>query len=307
MSSVPELRARIMELDTEINLQKELRVIKKLEHDKSLVQSQLNAVLDPIARLPFEISSGIFLHSLSGPFPEPGADHVPTLLLNICHTWSTIAISTPDLWSAIQIEFPAMRTWRNSCRFGFSERVIAPYLSRWDDDVSAVIWRHEAQLKRLAILDYDYDDNEDREREIDFFGGTTPDALPLLAHLTIRSDERAYLTDEIVKLLCLAPNLVECFLDITHPVHDDFDIIGEQLVLASLRRLTFGERDDRLDDYDDVILDHQVLSLPMDSVSSASTPLLCLTCRKTTDSSLGFDKRYNYTRLCFQVFDVEFS
>ncbi|KAJ7242400.1 hypothetical protein B0H12DRAFT_1221390, partial [Mycena haematopus] len=101
--SAQELRARIMKLDTEIELQREL--LKKLEHDKSLAQRQLNAVLDPIARLPLEICSEIFLQSRS-PFSVPGAGHVPTILLNICSTWSAIALSTPDLWTAIQIEFP---------------------------------------------------------------------------------------------------------------------------------------------------------------------------------------------------------
>jgi hypothetical protein len=36
-------------------------MLKKLEHDKSLVQRQLNTVRDPVACLPFEISSEIFL------------------------------------------------------------------------------------------------------------------------------------------------------------------------------------------------------------------------------------------------------
>ncbi|KAJ7208428.1 hypothetical protein B0H12DRAFT_1242994 [Mycena haematopus] len=69
-----------------------------------------------------------------------------------------------------------------------------------------------------------------------------PEALSLHQHLS-------RFADEILKLLRLAPNLVEC----------------EQLVLASLRRLTIGE----LSNYDGVILNYlslpalKVLSLPM--------------------------------------------
>ncbi|KAF8198353.1 hypothetical protein K438DRAFT_1967095 [Mycena galopus ATCC 62051] len=61
--SLQELRARVVKLDAEIDLQKE--VLNKLGRDKSLVIREINAVLDPIARLLLEISSKIFVHSLS--------------------------------------------------------------------------------------------------------------------------------------------------------------------------------------------------------------------------------------------------
>ncbi|KAJ6510482.1 hypothetical protein C8R45DRAFT_771921, partial [Mycena sanguinolenta] len=56
-------------------------------------------------RLPLEISSEIFLQCLP-PSSEktPGALCAPLLLLNICNTWTTIALSTPGLWSAILID-----------------------------------------------------------------------------------------------------------------------------------------------------------------------------------------------------------
>ncbi|KAJ7827993.1 hypothetical protein B0H13DRAFT_304412 [Mycena leptocephala] len=92
MSGVEALRARIDKLSTEINMQTEL--LKKLQHDKSLVQRQLNAVLDPVARLPVEISSEIFLQSLPI-LIEPDARHAAMLLLNICNSWTSIALSTP--------------------------------------------------------------------------------------------------------------------------------------------------------------------------------------------------------------------
>ncbi|KAJ7328941.1 hypothetical protein DFH08DRAFT_1084414 [Mycena albidolilacea] len=74
------LRPRIEELSSEILLQKEL--LKKLEHDKILVKRELNAVADPVARLPLELSSEIFLQSLDPlPKPQPRARHAPMLLL----------------------------------------------------------------------------------------------------------------------------------------------------------------------------------------------------------------------------------
>ncbi|KAJ7302070.1 hypothetical protein DFH08DRAFT_723533, partial [Mycena albidolilacea] len=92
-----ELRARIVELDTEIRRQRDSEVLKDLECDRSLVRRQLNARIDPVARLPVEISSEIFIQSLP-PFPQPGAIHIPMLLLNICNTWRDIALSTPSFW-----------------------------------------------------------------------------------------------------------------------------------------------------------------------------------------------------------------
>ncbi|KAJ7893363.1 hypothetical protein B0H14DRAFT_2186418, partial [Mycena olivaceomarginata] len=82
-------------------------LMTKLEKDKSLVQHQLNAVVDAVARLPLEISSQIFLHILDpSPVPKPGVRHAFMVLLNVCDGWTTIALFTPDLWTAIHIVFP---------------------------------------------------------------------------------------------------------------------------------------------------------------------------------------------------------
>ncbi|KAJ7677394.1 hypothetical protein B0H14DRAFT_3177785 [Mycena olivaceomarginata] len=66
MDSVEELHSRITKLDTEIELQRKLLLpVAKLERDKRLAQRQLNAALDPVERLPFEISSEILVLSRS--------------------------------------------------------------------------------------------------------------------------------------------------------------------------------------------------------------------------------------------------
>ncbi|KAJ7640389.1 hypothetical protein DFH06DRAFT_1052811, partial [Mycena polygramma] len=128
MSGVEKLRARVAELSTAIHLQKE--VLKNLEKDKSLVQAELNAALDPVARLPPEISSEIFLQSLPC-FLErkPSVQDAPLLFLHICHAWRDIALFTPDLWSEIQVRFP--------CAPGFNEGVQA--------------WLHRASNRLLSI------------------------------------------------------------------------------------------------------------------------------------------------------------
>ncbi|KAJ7666674.1 hypothetical protein DFH06DRAFT_952721, partial [Mycena polygramma] len=103
------LQALIETLSADIDLQK--TVLKDLEHRKSAAQGKLNAIRDPMARLPPEISSEIFLwqctpESQDSRPPKPNAREAPMLLLNVCKAWSAIAVSTPMLWSSIDIDFP---------------------------------------------------------------------------------------------------------------------------------------------------------------------------------------------------------
>ncbi|KAJ7453639.1 hypothetical protein B0H11DRAFT_1740939, partial [Mycena galericulata] len=89
------LETRLAKISADIELQK--AVLKNLEHSKILVRRQLNSVRDPVARLPLEISSEIFIQCLR-PFPVPRARHAPMLFLNVCNAWTDIALSTPALW-----------------------------------------------------------------------------------------------------------------------------------------------------------------------------------------------------------------
>jgi hypothetical protein len=174
--SAQVLRARIEELSSEITLQKKL--LKQLEHDKSLVQGQLNAVMDPLARLPLEISSEIFLQCIRvnpncaaregdpGLRPMAGAPRVPMLLLNVCNAWSAIALSTPALWSTIQIDFPCAGGLTQLLPIWFQRARNRPlYISLRGDlsnlnDSGSVIWRYGGQIKDLEICD---DDDANRD------------------------------------------------------------------------------------------------------------------------------------------------
>ncbi|KAJ7612449.1 hypothetical protein DFH06DRAFT_958718, partial [Mycena polygramma] len=63
------------------------------------------AIRDPLVRLPVEITSKIFLQCL----PEhrmPNSWTAPMLLLNVCNTWTDIALSTPVLWASIHLDLP---------------------------------------------------------------------------------------------------------------------------------------------------------------------------------------------------------
>ncbi|KAJ7204619.1 hypothetical protein C8J57DRAFT_1100717, partial [Mycena rebaudengoi] len=101
--TVAALRKRLGELASSITLQK--KVLHDLEHSRAATRRQLNTILDPIARLPLEITSDIFMRCL----PEvcrPNARTAPILFLNVCATWAEIALSTPALWATIHVDFP---------------------------------------------------------------------------------------------------------------------------------------------------------------------------------------------------------
>ncbi|KAJ7649923.1 hypothetical protein FB45DRAFT_730999, partial [Roridomyces roridus] len=106
------MEAQIEQICLKIERQKD--VLRKLESSKSLLQQQLNALRDPIARLPVEIASEIFLECIPPPspsdnargYPRPQAHHAPLMLLNICRSWTEIALSTPALWASVDIVLP---------------------------------------------------------------------------------------------------------------------------------------------------------------------------------------------------------
>ncbi|KAJ7915577.1 hypothetical protein B0H13DRAFT_2453881 [Mycena leptocephala] len=267
--SVKEIQARIAKLSTDIDLQKE--VLRQLEQSKSAAQRELNAIRDPVARLPLEISSEIFLLCLPLQ-PMPGADDAPMLLLNICNAWTDIALSTPALWAAIHINFPHGE--------GFKE-VITIWLQRarnrpltisldgeFDQSVAPFIWQHAQQLKHLEILCYRYggDSDEGSDGGFDLLEGTSPGPLSVLETLIVDGEYPG----EVLELLQLAPKLVECtFLD---RVHSDFEQVDKMLILPTLRRMMFGKVT-KCPSGDDNILNGlslpalEMLSLPLHEVT----------------------------------------
>ncbi|KAJ6558215.1 hypothetical protein B0H19DRAFT_1070757 [Mycena capillaripes] len=270
MHGIQELRERIVKLSAEIQLQTEL--LKKLEHDKSLVQRQLNAILDPMVRLPLEISSEIFLQSLP-PFPEPGTRNLPQLLLNVCNAWTDIVLFTPSLWTAIKITFPCTRGLEDSLRawlqragnHPLSISLVGP--ETFDRSVMGIIWEHGQQLQHLQMC---YKEEDERinfgvDDRIDFLGGQSPGPLPLLKTLRISGltrlqyDWQGYSGPQFLQLLDLAPNLIECVFDGVEPVLD-VRTTAKKLVLPCLHRLMFGGGYETYPSSDDGLL--KSLTLP---------------------------------------------
>ncbi|KAJ7745218.1 hypothetical protein DFH07DRAFT_1063241 [Mycena maculata] len=100
-SAVAKLRTRIEGISLSIARQKE--ILQDLEKQKSAAQGELNAILDPMSRMPLEISSDIFTRCLSTS-PTFLPRDAPSLFLNVCRAWRNIALGTPSLWAAINDE-----------------------------------------------------------------------------------------------------------------------------------------------------------------------------------------------------------
>ncbi|KAJ6583826.1 hypothetical protein DFH09DRAFT_1028703 [Mycena vulgaris] len=104
MAFVPDLHRRIEEISLTIERQKE--ILRDLENRRSDLQSDLNNIRDPMARLPLEISSDIFMCCTPHDYiPNPHPTVAPMLLMRVCRAWSKIAISTPLLWATISVEY----------------------------------------------------------------------------------------------------------------------------------------------------------------------------------------------------------
>ncbi|KAJ7666707.1 hypothetical protein DFH06DRAFT_1184552 [Mycena polygramma] len=224
MPDIEELQARIAKLSTDIDLQNE--VLRELVQSKSAAQRLLNAIRDPVARLPFELSSEIFLHCLPQQ-RKPDACTAPMLLLGVCNAWTGIALSTPALWSAIYLDFPGteiLRLWLQRSH-SFSLHIHRAL----NNDVATTLSQHAARLQHLRI----------DEEMIHPSVVTQLGSFPCLRTLTVEG-----LPDNFNGLHCfprgllrMAPNLVECTF---HMSYCDPHYNGEIIILRDLRCLKFG-------------------------------------------------------------------
>ncbi|KAJ7680148.1 hypothetical protein B0H17DRAFT_73118 [Mycena rosella] len=271
--SVKELQTRIEDVSADIDRQKQ--VLTKLERSRSALQWQLNAIRDPVSRLPLEISSEIFIRCLSSPDAHPSALDI-ILFLNICNAWTDIALSTAALWAAIHIDFPRAE--------GFSQ-LLSTWLSRArnhplslslrgapDDDVGCIVRQHTGRLRSLEI----HSDDEDGLLSLHQSIGLCP-SLETLTICFLPDEEGEFptlTTRQTLDILRLAPNIVECNFGnlATFSSFDDTETLG----LASLRHLAFQclHEDHHHCESHDTILRRlslpglETLSLPMSQISS---------------------------------------
>ncbi|KAJ7456800.1 hypothetical protein B0H11DRAFT_2065549 [Mycena galericulata] len=219
-----DIHRRIEKLSSEIARQRE--ILRDLENQKSAAQGELNTVLDPMSRLPLEISSDIMLRCLpTMPRADPLA--APMVFLNICRSWRNMALATPALWAAIRLKSPLrdefMHRWpeRAGTIWPLSLSVVGPVTL----NLCALFDRCMHQIQSLEFY-FPHPSGPDLE-EIPYSRSFTslktltvghgnsieggdeyslPDHFYPLTSLTC--DPRMY-----VEMLHAAPNLVECRLD----------------------------------------------------------------------------------------------
>ncbi|KAJ7641756.1 hypothetical protein FB45DRAFT_900951 [Roridomyces roridus] len=249
--STPALQAQIAQVSADIERQKEL--LKNLERNKSLLQRQLNDLRDPIARLPLEISSDIFIRCLPT-YLGPGS-HIPGLFLEICNGWTEIALSSPALWARMDFYLPRPSGFKRLLKLWFQRAGGHPLqlsvTGLMDDDVAAIVWENSSRLERLEFSAGEKDETESADSDesdsdsdgIEYWniwGSGQPQPLPLLQSLHIHGRGNLELESRpFTQLLRLSPNLSRLIL---HDVEfdDDADVeASEQLVLPNLRCLMF--------------------------------------------------------------------
>ncbi|PPR01674.1 hypothetical protein CVT24_001503 [Panaeolus cyanescens] len=113
-------------------LQKQRR---RLDHEISSYKS----VLSPIRRLPDDMLSEIFLHTLpSTRHPLPVLTEPPLLLTTVCKKWKRIAEATPRLWSKLHIVCPS-----------------GPNSATVDEDFKLLVYQYTTGVKRWLELSHD--------------------------------------------------------------------------------------------------------------------------------------------------------
>ncbi|KAJ7490721.1 hypothetical protein FB451DRAFT_1361498 [Mycena latifolia] len=237
MASVTALRTRLEELSSAINREKE--VLKALEQTRSDVQRELNAILDPMARLPLEISSDILLQAIPA-IPQPNPSRGPLVFLTICHLWRNIALSTPALWAAVRIDSARAREFKGPFETWISRARTHPltisFHGSLNEDSDNLLKDHAPQLQNLElVLQSGY--------ELQDFTIPLPTAKSLtIGREFILQNDAYFSLNGCVEFLRTAPDLVECNFDNVY-YEEDVQAIGNTLgplTHSSLQRLHLG-------------------------------------------------------------------
>ncbi|KAJ7055092.1 hypothetical protein C8F01DRAFT_1161042 [Mycena amicta] len=210
--SVEELQAQIQKASDEVDFH--TSSLLQAKQKKIALYRQLNALRDPLMRLPLEISGKIFLacvetdaqsHStkfetrfLLTKYTFPNAKRAPLLLLNVCHAWTRIALATRALWASVEIQSTKQfDTWLNRAgAVGLKLMTDKFYTS-----IAATILGRANQLHSLDL-------QLDSRGQLDAVAGSAP--FPNLKVLVIIIPFHAGFTprlDQVLRLLQLAPNL----------------------------------------------------------------------------------------------------
>ncbi|KAJ6466813.1 hypothetical protein C8R45DRAFT_1219175 [Mycena sanguinolenta] len=145
MESNQFLRNRLTEIDAQIAL---------LKAERNIVQKKLRSIKYPVLKLPFEVTSEIFVQCLPDPEDaDPIFDFsleelpVPVLLTQVCRTWRAIAFKTPRIWAVFRVD---IETWPED--FSRGTLRLTEWLERAGISPLSFIVRQEPGSTQIAPL-----------------------------------------------------------------------------------------------------------------------------------------------------------
>ncbi|KAK7022363.1 F-box domain-containing protein [Favolaschia claudopus] len=151
-----QLQEHIDELSSSIVAQE--AVLLNLRTQRSDARRKLNCFLDPMARLPLEIQSHIFLSvDLDSEPPRPDPNAPPMVFTNVCRLWRDIAVATPKLWDALLLDLPRGPQYAEFCKLWLS-RACSHSLSlklsgslKLQGDIQELVRTYRNQLENLSF------------------------------------------------------------------------------------------------------------------------------------------------------------
>ncbi|KAK7022372.1 hypothetical protein R3P38DRAFT_2960737 [Favolaschia claudopus] len=215
---------------------------------------ELNYLLDPMARLPLELQSQIFLYVEHRSWDcKADPRDVPMVFLNVCHLWRVIALSTPNLWTEIKIDSLPCSTNYIALYKNWMERAgrlplslsLQGFLGPEDTEFHDLVDRHRHQVKRLTL----HWSLKDR-RASDSAPVRLEGLFPSLKKLALYArDDALYDADEVLDVLRATPNVSHC--ELAQVFYDqEYDLVTEDellelsdlpLILSSLEDLQLGD------------------------------------------------------------------
>ncbi|KAK7000421.1 hypothetical protein R3P38DRAFT_3058358 [Favolaschia claudopus] len=214
---VAQLRSHIDELSDTIAAQ--IRLLRDLEAQRSTARSKLNSFLDPMARLPLEIQSRIFLDVTKPNEPIPDPQDVPLVFLSICQLWRVIALATPRLWTGVELNCLPRRPAYAEVGKNWMERAGPFPLSlvlhgslRLERSVQDLVTSYRHRFESLSLkLGMDRNPDEDGLTRRIYIKGP----FPALQKLTLGADEEMFFSTvhDWITILRQAPALVQCRME----------------------------------------------------------------------------------------------
>ncbi|KAK7022415.1 hypothetical protein R3P38DRAFT_2960898 [Favolaschia claudopus] len=224
-------------------------LLRDLISQSRQARHKLNLCVDPMARLPLELRSLIFLRVLPvEPVVTPKAP--PMVLLNVCRLWRDIALATPKLWCDIEMALPLGSKYSKLCEVWLSRARSMPLSVGLhgsmilQQNVLDLLVQYRHQLEHLTLFLSCARDSP-RPGTISF-GLIEGSCLPSLKTLSVDSDSNDsvfFAPGEWLKLWRAAPNLSS--LSIQNTFHGA-GVEGEDdgplppIALPSLNELRLG-------------------------------------------------------------------